>query len=169
MIRLVLTALLAATGAAHADKPTVLWPPEVAEPREARPVEAPCANTMRADNCSRVLACVGDDGLWLDGRADGWDQGTLSAELSDGTTCEGSWRVGGPMGLGTAEMTCSDGREGGVVYTAQDGLTGTGIASGAMSDGAAIRAWTGRNVLEFLTGEDGVPRLPCDAGAIPIG
>ena len=171
MIRLVLAASLALPGLASAEpSATVPGPPRPAAPDEAPAAAAPCENTMRSDNCSRILACIGEDGLWLDGRANGWERGTLSGRMSDGTTCAGTWGQGGWFGRSLdAELRCDDGRTGAVRYTAQDPETGTGIGRGAMSDGAEVRAWTGRNVLRFLTPE-GERRavLPCEGGAVPI-
>ena len=168
MLRPALAALLiAAPGLAPAE-PTRIGPPRPIAPEAPPEAARPCENTMRGDNCSRILACVGDDGLWIDGRADGWNRGTLEGRMSDGTLCTGSWGYSWHGLRARAELACDDGRTGVVRYTAQDPESGTGIGRGQMSDGAEIRAWTGRRVLEFLTGEDGVPRLPCDAGAIPI-
>lgn len=155
--------------------PTLAWaePPVIGAPRLADPaapveVERPCENTQQGDNCSRFLACVGDDGLWIDGRADGWNEGTLEAVASDGTRCTGTWRYTW-LGLrARSDIACEGGRTATVRFTAQDSYTGTGIGRGVTSEGEEIRVWSGKNVLEFLAGEDGVPRLPCDAGAIPI-
>ncbi len=135
-------------------------------PRAERPAPVappPCENVPGSQrSCSRVLACIGDEGRWLDGRARGWDAGTLTGVMDDGTTCTGDWWVVGERAAG-AEMTCSDGSAGSVRYIAQDPATGTGIAAGAMADGRAIRAWTGLNVLDYLREEAGGPEalLPC--------
>lgn len=50
----------------------------------------PCENTMAGDNCARVLACIGGDGLWFDGQARGWGRGIILGAMSDGTPCTGS-------------------------------------------------------------------------------
>jgi hypothetical protein len=137
---------------------------------EAPAAPAPCQNRpYETSSCSRILACVGDDGLWLDGQARGWDTGTLTATASDGTTCTGTWWVVGERRAG-AEMACSDGSRGWVRYVAQDSITGTGIAAGAMEDGRSIRAWTGENVLEYLREEAGGPEalLPCTSAGVLI-
>lgn len=163
MIRAAILACLMAAPA-HAqgtvDPGRVLPRPEAPAPAE------PCENRPHdAASCSRFLACIGEDGLWLDGRARGWNTGTLTGTASDGTTCAGSWWVVGERAAG-AEMECSDGSRGRVRYVAQDPITGTGIAAGAMEDGRTIRAWTGENVLEFLREEAGGPEalLPCRPG-----
>lgn len=169
MIRAALAAtLLLVPDLAAAD--AVVGAPRPAGPEAGAAPAEPCENTGRADNCSRVLACVGEDGLWFDGRSDGWGEGTLSGRLSDGTACTGVWGHRGWFGLSLdAELRCEDGRSGRVRYTAQDPETGTGIASGALRDGTRVRAWTGRNVLAFLTPEgERVARLPCEGGAIPV-
>ncbi len=114
-------------------------------------------------NCVRVLACIGDGGLYLDGEARGWDQGTLEVTRSDGVRCTGRWNSDGPLGTGVAELTCEDGLTGGVVYYNQDNETGTVIGQGQDSLGRQIEAWSGLNVLQFLS-ESGKPqeaRLPC--------
>ena len=170
MIRLVLAAALALPGLASAEpSSTVLGPPRPAAPDEAPAAAAPCDNTMRSDNCSRVLACVGEDGLWFDGRADGWNRGTVTGRLSDGTACAGTWRYDALGWAASVRFACEDGRNGRARYAAQDPETGTGIGRGRMDDGATLHAWTGRNVLDYLTPE-GERRalLPCEGGAIPI-
>ncbi|MGR3540668.1 MAG: hypothetical protein ACU0BS_04475 [Hasllibacter sp.] len=117
-------------------------------------------------SCSRVLACIGGEGEWFDGRSIGWNRGTIEGTLGSGAACTGRWAyVSG--GAAAAEIACEDGLEGTVSYFAQDGATGTGLGYGATADGRRIEAWTGENVLGFLTGEDGVPRLPC-APAVPL-
>lgn len=42
-------------------------------------------------NCVRVRACVGDQGLWFDGQAHGWDAGEVLGVLSNGVPCVGKW------------------------------------------------------------------------------
>ena len=170
MIRSIVVALAVSSGHAAAEAPgTVIGPPRTAAPREASPAAEPCENTRDGDNCSRVLACMGEDGLWFDGRADGWNAGTLRGRMSDGTTCAGEWGYAWHGMTAWVAFQCDDGRTGRGRYTAQDPETGTGLGRGELSDGTAFRAWTGRNVLDFLTPE-GERRalLPCEGGAVPI-
>lgn len=133
-------------------------------------VQPDCHNTGEANNCAQVLACIGDDGLWFRGRAVGWNEGILGGHLSDGTACSGEWGRGGWFGRSLdATLSCTDGRTGSFRYTAQDSVTGTGIAHGRMSDGAGVQAWTGANVLDYLTPEgERYALLPCGPTAIPI-
>lgn len=166
MIRAALVACLAALPAAPAPAQGAVDPGRVRPRADAPPPAAaapPCENRpFEAESCSRFLACVGEDGLWLDGQARGWNTGTLAGTMSDGTTCTGSWWVAGDRPPG-AVFECSDGTAGRVRYVAQDSITGTGIAAGATGDGRAVRAWTGENVLAFLREEAGGPEalLPC--------
>lgn len=147
----------------------VLGAPRPAGPEAEAAPERPCENTRRADNCSRVLACVGEEGLWFDGRADGWDQGALSGRLSDGRSCHGDWGYDW-LGLTAAvRFACEGGLTGRARFTAQHPETGTGIGRGATNEGDEIRAWAGENVLRFLTPEgERRASLPCEAGAVPI-
>ena len=171
MIRAALLACLAALPAVPAPAQGTVDPGRVRPRGDAPPPGAappPCeSRPYEAESCSRFLACVGEDGLWLDGQARGWNTGTLTATASDGTTCTGTWWVVGDRAPG-AVVQCSDGSAGRVRYLAQDSVTGTGIAAGAMSDGRTIRAWTGANVLAFLREESGGPEalLPCVPGGI---
>jgi hypothetical protein len=126
-----------------------------------------CENTGGPDSCSRVLACIGEDGVWFDGRSVGWNSGTLAGELNDGTICTGSWAYTGPN-VAEAHATCDHGLEIAVVAVAQDPPTGTTIAEGFTSDGRRVVAWTGNNVLEFLRGPRREPRLPCTGDPVPI-
>ncbi|MEM9871998.1 MAG: hypothetical protein AAF822_12140 [Pseudomonadota bacterium] len=129
-----------------------------------------CENTRDQNNCARVLACVGRDGLWLDGQARGWNSGSVAVQRSDGVVCAGTWAADdGPLGSGTARFECSDGSQGRVIYFSQDSLTGTAIARGMDDMGRHIRAWTGENVLQYLgDGDVEAAKLPCTDAAIPI-
>jgi hypothetical protein len=129
-----------------------------------------CDLTADQDNCNRVVACVGGDGLWFNGRAFGRGDGTFSGALSDGTTCEGTWMSRNMLGLGQADVVCADGTKGRVYYTYQDEYTGTAVGNGLMSDGREIRIWSGNNVLAYLKGQTGeaVATLPCTPEGIPM-
>ncbi|MEO1364302.1 MAG: hypothetical protein AAFU86_11060 [Pseudomonadota bacterium] len=168
MIRLVLPATLVIFLAppAQADELRV---PGLSE--DTRTLDLPaCENTRDQDNCARVLACVGRDGLWLDGQARGWNSGSLAVQRSDGVVCAGAWAADdGPLGSGTARFECSDGSNGRVIYFSQDSDTGTAIARGMDDMGRHIRAWTGENVLRYLgDGDVNAAKLPCTEAAIPI-
>ncbi len=68
-------------------------------------------------NCLRVLAYVGDQGLYFDGQAHGWDAGAVYGYLSDDTYCEGNWTSDGPLGMGLSTATCENGVSIEVLYT----------------------------------------------------
>src|SRR6056300_517622 len=111
-----------------------------------------CPMTADDANCVRVVACIGDEGVWFNGRAFGRGEGTFSGTTSMGLMCE-------------------DGRKGRVFYTYQDEYTGTAVGQGAMHSGAKIKIWSGTNVLEYLRGDTGerIAYLPCDGGSILMG
>lgn len=134
------------------------------------PAPSACSNIPYSqDNCVRVLACIGDAGLWFDGEALGWNQGAVRGRISDGSGCTGKWRSDGPMGTGLATLECDSGLAADVVYTTQDNETGTVSGIGRDNSGRAIRVWSGENVLDFLTPRGSVgAELPCEAGPIPI-
>ncbi len=122
-----------------------------------------------AENCVRTVACVGDQGLYFDGQARGWNEGAVTGQISDGVTCEGTWTSDGPMGAGIAEMTCEDGTDIRVLYHTQDNETGALIGRGTDTRGRNIQVWSGTNVLAFLTKDGAVgPALPCTSGPIPM-
>ncbi|MBM9593618.1 hypothetical protein [Roseitranquillus sediminis] len=98
-----------------------------------------CPHTGGPDNCSRVLACVGDDGLWFDGRAIGWGHGTVAGELSDGTLCTGEWAYQSAITSRTY-ISCDNGMEAVVIAVSQDPPTATSIGEGQTSDGRRITA-----------------------------
>lgn len=129
-----------------------------------------CVNRpFDASNCVRVLACIGQGGVIFDGRAIGWDTGTVSGFTNQGVMCAGRWRSGGFMGTGQAQMECEDGMTIAVLYYSQDSKTGTVIGRGTASDGREIRAWSGENVLRYL-GRDGriATHLPCGPVDVPM-
>jgi len=122
------------------------------------------------DNCVRVLACIGQGGLWFDGQARGWNEGTVQGATSDGVACSGRWRSGGFLGTGSSRMECADGRQVAVVYFMQDNETGTVVGRGQDDRGTGITVWTGQNVLEYLTPRGTVgASLPCGPMSIPVG
>ena len=129
-----------------------------------------CDMTEDDSNCVRVLACMGNTGEWLNGRAFGRGEGTFAGTTSKGVTCSGDWMSRNSLGLGQADIFCDDGRTGRVFYTFQDEYTGTAIGQGAMTSGEGIRMWSGLHVLSYLRGDTGerVALLPCVGGDIPI-
>lgn len=129
-----------------------------------------CPLTSDQNSCSRVLACVGDQGRWFHGRAFGRGSGTVTGRMNDGTACEGSWTQRGFMGFGQATVSCEDGSEVGVLYTYQDEWTGTVTGRGQTADGEAVQVWSGQNVLEYFDNQTGVVpgTLPCDSGVLYI-
>ncbi|MCC1491001.1 hypothetical protein [Cognatishimia sp. F0-27] len=121
-------------------------------------------------SCARVLACIGVQGLYFDGGAYGWDSGVVLGLRSDGVPCAGEWTSGGLFGSGNARLECEDGLTVGAIYYSQDPQSGTAIGRGTDSMGRGIIAWSGENVLKYLTAE-GAPSaaLPCGPTPIPIG
>lgn len=129
-----------------------------------------CLMTEDQDNCVRVVACIGDDGQWFNGRAFGRGEGVFAGTVSDGTLCEGTWMEQNVFGLGQADVSCADGRQGAVFYTYQDSVTGTAVGHGVLNTGEAVQIWSGNNVLQYLKSQTGaqVAMLPCQAGLIPM-
>lgn len=130
--------------------------------------QSPCiARGGDPNSCVRVLACIGTQGEWFDGRAYGWDDGTVSGTTNLGIHCEGHWST--RFSIGTSQLTCDDGRMIEMLYTNQDNATGTGIGHGRDSTGQPIQSWAGTHVLEFLTPEGAVePRLLCGTQEILV-
>lgn len=165
MLRALLPAALstfASFASAEGAEPPLL---ESVKPEQVTPCVGIPGST---ESCVRILACVGSEGLWFDGRAMGWDAGTVEGKLSDGHNCTGEWRSGFAFGTGRSVVSCTDGSRGHVLYYIEHNETGTVEGSGLDTKGRKLRVWTGLNVLEFLKGKDGVPRLNCGTTAIPI-
>ncbi|MDO5633138.1 MAG: hypothetical protein Q4G22_15085 [Paracoccus sp. (in: a-proteobacteria)] len=117
-------------------------------------------------SCTRVLACVGDQGRWFHGRSLGRGAGDVVGVMSDGVACTGRWTERGVMGFGQADVTCDDGTRVEVIFTYQDRYSGTATGRGLTEDGLAVQVWSGQNVLGYLHQTTGAPTgtLPC-AGA----
>ena len=130
-----------------------------------------CPMTADDSNCVRVVACIGNDGVWFNGHALGRGEETFSGTTSTGLMCEGTWMSRNAFGLGQADVMCDDGSKGRVFYTYQDEYTVTAVGQGAMHSGERIKIWSGTNVLEYLRGDTGerIAYLPCDWGAILMG
>ena len=71
-----------------------------------------CPMTTDDSNWVRVVACLGDEGVWFNGRAFGRGEGTFSGTTSTGMMCEGMWMSRNAFGLGQADVMCGDGRNG---------------------------------------------------------
>ena len=140
-------------------------PPPISAQSE---LQAPCAMTEGADNCARILACIGDGGTWFAGRAIGRGAGKLVGVMSNGATCTGHWTERNWFGAGQADVACSNGETGRVYFTYQDRWTGTATGNGKMSGGARLESWSGNRVPEFMTQTTGKPALPCGETAVPI-
>lgn len=129
-----------------------------------------CPMTDDQSSCSRVLACIGDQGRWFHGRAFGRGEGTLAGVVNDGVTCQGTWTSRNAMGLGQADVVCDDGASIRVIYFYQDEYTGTAIGRGSSDKGDLVQSWSGEHVLEYF--RNGEPTaeavLKCGTHEIPI-
>jgi hypothetical protein len=100
-------------------------------------------------NCSPLVACVEATGEILRGASFGGDSGPFHAEGSAGVLCTGTWRRG-PLGLGLAEFTCSDGRSGKSLFTFFEPQSGTAVGTGHFSGGGEVRFWSGNNLERYF-------------------
>lgn len=140
-------------------------------PKKDRSATLPVCENIPYDqaNCVRALACLGNEGVYFDGQAHGWDTGIVIGFLDDGTPCEGTWIAGGPNKPGKADLSCANGVDANVLYHTLDNETGTVIGSGQDNLGRNITVWSGEKVLQFLRGKnDDTPVLPCGPAPIPI-
>ncbi|MCC5991213.1 MAG: hypothetical protein JJT99_01700 [Rhodobacteraceae bacterium] len=101
-------------------------------------------------SCSPIVACMPGTGVYLVGRAIGWNEGTLEGVTNTGVTCTGTWHVGQSLALGHAAFSCDDGLAGRLIYYYQDNVTGTARGAGVIRGFGRIRAWSGHNIREFL-------------------
>ena len=130
----------------------------------------PCEVTPDNTSCSRIFACLGDQGRWFQGRAFGRGTGVFEGTADDGIACHGTWTNSNALGLGQADMICDDAMTGAVYYTLQDDYTGTGIGRGTTSTGDTIQSWTGEHVIEFFkrASPSAQAVLKCGDTSIPI-
>ena len=129
-----------------------------------------CDMTEDQANCTRVLACIGTDGRWFHGRAFGRGAGTLTGRMDDGVQCSGVWIARNVVGVGQADVTCSDGMTVRVIYYYQDEETGTARGLGRSNRGAVVKAWSGNHVLDYFRNNapDSRARLICGTTEIPL-
>lgn len=129
-----------------------------------------CELTDDQSDCVRILACIGDQGRWFNGRAFGRGAGSLAGEVNDGVTCTGNWVSANAAGYGQADVACDDGMTVTVLYFYQDSYTGTAIGRGLSNRDDQIEAWSGKNVLDYF--RDGSPDakaiMKCGDYGIPI-
>lgn len=119
------------------------------------PIAANALSTCNPDtqDCSRFAACVQDTAEVFHGVSFGRDAGPLEAETEAGVQCSGQWHRG-PMGVGIAEFSCSDGRSGNALYTWIDPDTGTARGKGQFSDGTAVWFWAGNDLGRYFASAD---------------
>lgn len=138
--------------------------------RAETPSDGLCPLADDSSSCSRILACIGQDGRWFHGRAFGRGAGRLTGKMDDGVTCTGDWVSRNAFGLGQADVTCSDGMTVTVYYYYQDPYTGTATGRGLASTGHVVQSWSGDHVLSYFA--NGKPlasaRLRCGSHDIPI-
>lgn len=138
--------------------------------RAETPSDGLCPLADDSSSCSRILACIGQDGRWFHGRAFGRGAGRLTGKMDDGVTCTGDWVSRNAFGLGQADVTCSDGMTVTVYYYYQDPYTGTATGRGLASTGQVVQSWSGDHVLSYFA--NGKPlasaRLRCGSHDIPI-
>jgi len=129
-----------------------------------------CVMTDDQTDCVRVIACIGDQGRWFQGRSFGRGAGTLTGRINDGVTCNGTWTSSNAFGMGQADVVCSDDMTVTVIYFYQDSYTGTAIGRGNASDGTLVESWSGEHVLDYF--RDGSPDaeavLKCGDYGIPM-
>jgi hypothetical protein len=129
-----------------------------------------CPLTDDAQNCVRVLACIGDQGRWFHGRSFGRGKGTLAGVTSDGVTCSGTWMSQNAVGLGQADVACDDGMSVTVLYFYQDEYSGTALGRGITNGEEVVQSWSGDHVIQYF--KDGSPTkeavLKCGSYDIPL-
>ena len=131
---------------------------------------ADCPVTEDRTSCTRMLACIGNEGVWFDGRSFGRGYGTLAGHTSDGALCTGRWTSSTVLGFGQAEVACDDGFAVTVLFYYQEPYTGTALGRGLGSDGRMVRSWSGLHVLDYLGDDESGTgaSLPCGEAPIPI-
>jgi hypothetical protein len=129
-----------------------------------------CPLTDDAQNCVRVLACIGDQGRWFHGRSIGRGEGTLAGVVNDGATCSGRWMSQNALGVGEAVVSCDDGMSVTVFYYYQDAYTGTALGRGLTNRKEVVQSWSGEHLIEYF--KNGSPTneavLKCGIHDIPM-
>lgn len=100
-------------------------------------------------NCSPLVACVEATGEIFRGASFGAESGPLQAGNGAGVSCAGTWRRG-PLGLGLAGFSCSDGRTGRSVHTVFEPESGTAVGTGRLSTGEDVRCWSGNTLDRYF-------------------
>ncbi len=134
--------------------------------------QPPCGPSKAVGKtCMRVLACIGEKGVFFDGQARGDGVGIILGQTSEGVQCSGHWsNIDGTdiRGEGRARLKCADGSRFHLVYDERDNHDGTQVGVGKDSKGRMIRAWTGENVLHFLEDKNHNPTLKCGDQMVPL-
>lgn len=132
----------------------------------------PCSPSLpEGGTCKRVLACIGEGGLFFDGQARGDGVGIILGRTSAGVQCSGHWSNADGTdirGEGRARLKCTDGTRFHLVYDSRDNRDGTQIGVGKDTQGRMIRAWTGDDVLHFFEEPPHKPVLKCGSLVVPL-
>jgi len=146
--------------------------PNSAAPQDSIHQAGSCDTTNDQASCTPVVACIGVEGTWFNGRAFfGRGEGVLDGQISTGAHCKGRWVEQNLFGLGQADLECDDGMTITLLYTVLDSYTGTAIGHGRTNRGELVEAWSGQNVLAFIQNEDPenpVITLHCGVTSIPL-
>lgn len=120
------------------------------------------------DSCAPIAACMPGDGVYLVGRAVGWDYGTLGGVTNTGVSCIGTWDTRGIGGVGRVSFECEDGLSGRVIYYSRDSLTGTAHGRGMTNALSQIEGWSGEFIEEFLRADTGQLDGGLMCGEVPM-
>lgn len=120
------------------------------------------------DSCSPIAACMPGDGVYLVGRAVGWDFGTLGGITNTGVSCVGTWDTRGFGGVGRVSFECADGLTGRVIYYSRDNATGTAHGRGMTNALSQIEGWSGDYIEEFLRADSGQLDGELMCGKVPM-
>lgn len=114
----------------------------------------PCLMTDDQQSCARIIACLGDQGTWFQGRSIGRGSGELAGVFNTGVSCTGRWTNSNSLGVPQADVICDDGMTVTVFYYHQDAYTGTATGRGVTNRGDIVEAWSGEHVIDFFRNGD---------------
>jgi hypothetical protein len=135
------------------------------------PTPAPACVTLpdNETSCMRFVGCLNKGEETFTGRAQGWNEGTITATTNAGNTCTGTWSYSNFLEKGTGEMTCSNAETTQISFFSRQkhAITGLGISN----QKRRLLMWAGADLAKFATSLNPTispPAVQCGTVWLPV-
>ena len=116
-----------------------------------------CNGTSADNHCAPFVGCIANSDVTFEGRANGYFGGDIVGTMSNGATCQGSWKATSPRS-GEAATNCGDGTSFTGSYLRKNSAEGYVVGKGATD--AAQTVFAVSSSLAYRTGRVTPPDIP---------